>query len=95
MRATDFLRLVPTSLGRPDIYFSAFGPDPSWDEVSPEASLRVTTMTRSYAEIRREVLARYPEGATPGGVSVDDIVQLRLQNTFDTHLDIARGDGRR
>ncbi|WKW50424.1 isocitrate lyase [Rhodomicrobium lacus] len=45
---------------------------------------------KTYTEHRAELLARYPEGRTPGGVLVDDIVQLRLQNTFDTHLDIAR-----
>ncbi|MFT4080826.1 isocitrate lyase [Rhodomicrobium sp.] len=45
---------------------------------------------KTYTEHRDELLARYPEGRTPGGVLVDDIVQLRLQNTFDTHLDIAR-----
>lgn len=48
-------------------------------------------MTRkSYAEIRDEVLRRHPSRATPGGVSVDDIVQLKIQNTYSTHLDIAR-----
>ncbi|MCO5091377.1 isocitrate lyase [Bosea sp. (in: a-proteobacteria)] len=45
---------------------------------------------RSYAELNAELQARYPSGFAPGGVSVDDIVQLRLQNSFDTHLDIAR-----
>ncbi|MBW7055640.1 isocitrate lyase [Paracoccus bogoriensis] len=45
---------------------------------------------KTYAELRAEVLARYPSGQTPGGVTVDDIVQLKLQNTFDTHLDVAR-----
>ncbi|MBJ7534721.1 isocitrate lyase [Rhodomicrobium vannielii ATCC 17100] len=45
---------------------------------------------KTYAEHNAELIARYPEGRTPGGVLVDDIVQLRLQNTFDTHLDIAR-----
>lgn len=44
----------------------------------------------TYAEMRLELLARYPSGFAPGGVAVDDIIQLRLQNTFDTHLDIAR-----
>lgn len=77
------------------VIFSAFGPDPSWpghswDVVSPEAQPRGTTMTRTYAALRADALRRYPEGATPGGVSVDDIVQLKLQNTYDTHLDIAR-----
>ena len=46
--------------------------------------------SRSYAELAAELNARFPDGAAPGGVSVDDILQLRLQSTFDTHLDIAR-----
>ncbi|SFX36306.1 isocitrate lyase [Paracoccus pantotrophus] len=46
---------------------------------------------KTFSEIHAEVSSRYPSGQTPGGVSVDDIVQLRLQNTYDTHLDIARG----
>ena len=45
---------------------------------------------KTYAELRAEVEKRYPSGQTPGGVTVDDIVQLRMQNTYDTHLDIAR-----
>jgi len=45
---------------------------------------------KSHAEIHAEVSARYPSGQTPGGVSVDDIVQLKMQNSYDTHLDIAR-----
>jgi isocitrate lyase len=45
---------------------------------------------KTYAELEAEVRARYPSGQTPGGVSVEDIVQLKLQNTYDTHLDIAR-----
>ncbi|MGC9449427.1 isocitrate lyase [Cereibacter johrii] len=48
------------------------------------------TRRKTFSEIRSEILSRYPSGHTPGGVSVDDIVQLRLQNSFDTHLDIAR-----
>lgn len=48
------------------------------------------TTRSSYAEVRAEVLRRHPAGQAPGGVSVDDIVQLRLQNTYPTHLDIAR-----
>lgn len=44
----------------------------------------------SYAALHEEVLSRYPSGRTPGGVSVNDIVQLKLQNTWATHLDIAR-----
>jgi len=45
---------------------------------------------KSYNAVRAEVLRRYPDGLTPGGVTVDDIVQLKIQNTYDTHLDIAR-----
>jgi isocitrate lyase len=45
---------------------------------------------KTYAEHHEALLRRYPEGATSGGVSVDDIVQLKLQNTYSTHLEIAR-----
>ena len=45
---------------------------------------------QTYAEHRAALLRRYPDGVTPGGVSVDDIIQLKLQNTYSTHLDIAR-----
>ena len=48
------------------------------------------TKRPSYAAIHAEVSARYPSGQTSSGITVDDIVQLRLQNTYDTHLDIAR-----
>src|SRR6478735_6098907 len=44
----------------------------------------------TYAELRTDLLERFPSGFAPGGVAIDDIAQLRLQNTFDTHLDIAR-----
>lgn len=44
----------------------------------------------TYAETRAQVLARYPSGATSNGIDVDHIVQLKLQNTYKTHLDIAR-----
>ncbi|KSB90082.1 isocitrate lyase [Caulobacter vibrioides] len=47
-------------------------------------------MRKTYAEHRQDLIARYPEGVTPGGVAIDDIIQLKLQNTFNTHLDIAR-----
>ena len=48
------------------------------------------TLRKTYAEHREVLLGRYPQGVTPGGVSIDDIIQLKLQNTFSTHLDIAR-----
>lgn len=44
----------------------------------------------TYAQLREEVLRRYPDGQTPAGISIDDIVQLKIQNTYSTHLDIAR-----
>jgi isocitrate lyase len=45
---------------------------------------------KSYSAVRSDVLRRFPDGEIPGGVTVDDIVQLKIQNTYDTHLDIAR-----
>jgi len=48
------------------------------------------TLNTTYAALRAEVAARYPTGQTAAGITVDDIVQLKLQNSFDTHLDIAR-----
>ena len=48
------------------------------------------TTKKTYNTVRAEVLRRYPDGQIPGGVTVDDIVQLKIQNTYDTHLDIAR-----
>ncbi len=66
--------------------------DPEWGR---DADLKPSkegkgTMTQRYSDLAAELDARFPDGYAPGGVSVDDIVQLRLQNTFDTHLDIAR-----
>ncbi|WP_297515737.1 isocitrate lyase [uncultured Caulobacter sp.] len=48
------------------------------------------TQRKTYADHRDALLARYPQGVTPGGIDIDDIIQLKLQNTFPTHLDIAR-----
>ncbi len=48
------------------------------------------TTSKSYNAVRAAVLRRFPDGQIPGGVTVDDIVQLKIQNTYDTHLDIAR-----
>jgi len=47
-------------------------------------------MTRpTYKETIAELEKRYPNGA-PGGISLDDLAQLKLQNTYSTHLDVAR-----
>lgn len=48
------------------------------------------THKKTYSQLRSELLSRYPTGATQGGVSIDDIVQLRLQSPYESHLDIAR-----
>ena len=48
------------------------------------------TKRMTYADLQAEVAARYPSGQTTAGITVDDIVQLKLQNSYDTHLDIAR-----
>lgn len=45
---------------------------------------------KTYSQLRSELLARYPVGLTKGGVSIDDIVQLRLQSPYESHLDVAR-----
>jgi isocitrate lyase len=45
---------------------------------------------KSYRDLRKALLTRFRDGVVPGGIAVDDIIQLKLQNTFDTHLEIAR-----
>lgn len=45
---------------------------------------------QTYSEILAELKNRYPSGHTNGGVSIESIAQLKLQNTYNTHLDIAR-----
>jgi len=43
----------------------------------------------TYADTFNELEQRYPNGA-PAGINFEDLVQLKIQNTYDTHLDIAR-----
>jgi len=43
----------------------------------------------TYKETIAQLEKRYPNGA-PGGVSLEDLAQLKLQNTYSTHLDVAR-----
>ncbi|WP_028879623.1 isocitrate lyase [Terasakiella pusilla] len=45
---------------------------------------------KSYTQIHADLLARYPEGVTPSGIAIDEIAQLKIQNTYATHLDIAK-----
>jgi isocitrate/methylisocitrate lyase len=48
------------------------------------------TKRKSYTKIKKKLLRRYPEGIAPGGIDIDDLVQLKIQNTYKTHLDIAK-----
>ena len=48
------------------------------------------TSRKTYAELHAAVAARFPAGQAQAGIGIDDIVQLKLQNTWGTHLDIAR-----
>jgi len=43
----------------------------------------------TYSQTMSELEARYPNGA-PAGINLEDLAQLKTQNTFSTHLDIAR-----
>ena len=43
----------------------------------------------TYSKTLRDLEARYPNGA-PGGIGLEDLAQLKVQNTYSTHLDIAR-----
>ncbi len=48
------------------------------------------TKRKPYAKIEKKLIKRYPDGIAPGGISIDDIVQVKIQNTYKTHLDIAK-----
>jgi isocitrate lyase len=48
------------------------------------------TTQSTYAQVRAELLARYPNGQLPGDIDLEHVIQLRMQNTFNTHLDVAR-----
>jgi len=48
------------------------------------------TQRPTYKQLMEETLQRYPEGRTRAGLSIEDVVQLKIQNTYNTHLDIAR-----
>ena len=48
------------------------------------------TQRPTYKQLMEETLTRYPEGRTRAGLSIEDVVQLKIQNTYNTHLDVAR-----
>ena len=43
----------------------------------------------TYSQTLNALEARYPNGA-PAGIPLEDIAQLKVQNTYSTHLDIAK-----
>ena len=43
----------------------------------------------TYSQTLSELQTRYPNGA-PAGIDLDALAQLKTQNTFETHLDIAK-----
>lgn len=48
------------------------------------------TQRPTYKQLMEETLERYPAGRTRAGLTIEDVVQLKIQNTYNTHLDIAR-----
>jgi len=48
------------------------------------------TQGLNYKQLMQDTLTRYPEGRTRSGLSVEDVVQLKIQNTYKTHLEIAQ-----
>ena len=43
----------------------------------------------TYSTTLKQLQNRYPNGA-PAGISIESLAQLKTQNTFETHLDIAK-----
>lgn len=43
----------------------------------------------TYTQTMNELQTRYPNGA-PAGIDIEALAQLKTQNTFETHLDIAK-----
>ena len=43
----------------------------------------------TYSKTLNDLRKRYPDGA-PAGIDLTDLAQLKIQNTFETHLDIAK-----
>ena len=43
----------------------------------------------TYSQTLNALQRRYPTGA-PAGIKLEEIAQLKTQNTFETHLDIAK-----
>ena len=43
----------------------------------------------TYSNTLKALATRYPNGA-PAGIKIEDLAQLKIQNTYTTHLDIAK-----
>ena len=43
----------------------------------------------TYSNTLADLQRRYPNGA-PAGITLEDLAQLKTQNTFETHLDISK-----
>lgn len=47
-------------------------------------------MKKTYSEHKAALLNRFPQGNLPADIKVDDVIRLKMQNTYNTHLDIAK-----
>lgn len=45
---------------------------------------------QTYAEVYNSLKDRFPSGQAPGGIAIHDLVRIKMQSTYATHLDIAR-----
>lgn len=48
------------------------------------------TQRQTYAQIEADLLSRFPSRSLPAEIDLDHVIQLRMQNTYSTHLDVAR-----
>ena len=44
------------------------------------------TQRKTYAQIENELLQRYPNGAAPGGIQIEDLIQLKIRATQASKL---------
>ena len=42
----------------------------------------MTHTRKTYTEHKAELIARYPNGVLPADINVDDVIRLKMQNTF-------------
>ncbi len=51
---------------------------------------RKTYSRETYSQVKARYQARYPDGVAPGNIPIDDLIQLDIQNSYKSHLDIAK-----